>query len=206
MPDYVSDPILRVDVSRGAPDFEAVTIGDRSWLLDRQGEGTFRILRRWFGDLVAQPRWQSGDVPAPEEAGTPTEPDGDAHNVVEFYVAGDDGARLLGVKCFPLTNRELKGSAKEEYEAFCRRVSEVRPETPVEQNVLRCVQELSERIVDDTSQRKYSRDNYFFTYRDANGKRRVVWCWGFVRKHDSPGYPTICPNCRSCVGGYSADG
>ena len=41
-------------------------------------------------------------------------------------------------------------------------------------------------------------DSYFFRYRDATGRWRLVWCWGFQRSDGEPAPAVVCtaPECN----------
>lgn len=160
---------VRIDLSDTARDFRPVALEPGVPLLDKS-HGTARILFRWLGGLVAEPEWD-------EES-------------VNFFVRDEFGGRIEDVQCQLASVEDLKGILKDDVETVRERLGKVKPETSTERAVhkLVCAQFLD--LVDNPN--RVDRDNYFFRYRDVQGRWRLVWCWGYQRIDQQPATPLVC--------------
>ena len=104
--------IFHVDVSNEAGDFQAVATEPGLAMLDRPG-ANYEILRRWFGDVIADPEWHG-------------------ENLVGFYVQDTERGRLERVECQPVTRRDLEGPLKADLEELETRIKKVKPESSEE--------------------------------------------------------------------------
>jgi hypothetical protein len=162
---------VRVDLSDLARDFRPVAIEPGVPLLDHS-QANARILFKWLGGQVAEPEWEGESV--------------------NFYVRDDRGGRLEDVVCQPATGADLQGPLKADLEALRERISRVKPETSTERGVHKAILREFARLVDDAH--RTDRDNYFFRYKDVNGRWRLVWCWGYQRIDQQPATTLVCHN------------
>lgn len=165
---------VRVDLSDVARDFRPIAIEPGVPLLDRSGANA-KILFRWLGGLIAEPVWE-------EES-------------VHFFVRDDHGGRLEEVVCQTASADDLAGPLKPDLNAIRQRLESVRPETSTERALLKCVLQSLRDVVDNPN--RTDLDDYFFRYRDASGRWRLVWCWGYQRVDQEPAPAVICtdPDC-----------
>ena len=165
---------LRVDLARATSQFRPITITPGAPLLDRPGEQThFKVLRKWLGDLVAEPRWSSRGV--------------------SYFIRTSDDRRLVDVACTPVSEHDWKRRAMQaELEKLRTLLSRLKPEADealLAAAVRKCFEDLR------TGAERGHREDVFFRYRDPAGAQRLVWAWGYARKEASPGAPQICPKC-----------
>jgi hypothetical protein len=109
---------------------------------------------------------------------------------VKFFVRDDKGVPLNKAQFRPVSADQLDGRFAGERDALKERMRNYRPATPVEQTVHRALSEAFERISAGAG-RNYASD-CLFSYRDAAGKWRLVWCWGYARLGREPTLPKVC--------------
>jgi len=165
---------VRVDLSDRARDFRPIAIEPGVPLLDPSNANA-RIVFKWLGGAAAEPEWEQ--------------------DAVSFYVRDDHGGRLENVTCQPAADADLEGPLKADFEALRQRLAKAAPETATERAVHRILTQSFARIADDLA--RTDRDDYFFRYRDAAGRMRLVWCWGYQRVDQEPAASVICsdPDC-----------
>jgi hypothetical protein len=163
--------ILRIDLSQTAADFESLALEPGVAMLDRTG-ANYTVLRRWFGDFVAEPAWADG--------------------AVQYYLRDMKNGRLASVVCQPATRDDLNGSLKAEVEQLLGRLNRIRPASPHEQSLLRLARTSLATIgnTDDGS----SHEGSFIKYREPQDRWHLAWCWGFRRKDHQPAIAAICTN------------
>ena len=165
---------VRIDLSDNARDFRPIAIEPGVPLLDRSNSNA-KVLFRWLGGLLAEPVW-----------------DGES---VNFYVRDDSGGRLEDVSPQTADADDLKNLLKDDVAALRDRLEKAKPETSTERavkkTVLRCLQEL----VDNPH--RTDLDDYFFRYKDVQGRWRLAWCWGYQRVDQEPAPAVVCtdPEC-----------
>lgn len=166
---------VRVDLSDIARDFRPVAVEPGVPLLDRS-HANAKILLKWLGGLAAEPEWEGESV--------------------NFYVRDDHGGRLEEVTCWPASDDDLKGALKADLDALRERLSRAKPETSTERGVHKAAMQSLAKLMDEAH--RTDRDNYFFRYKDANGRWRLVWCWGYQRADQQLGTPIVCsdPDCN----------
>jgi hypothetical protein len=166
---------VRVDLSEVARDFRPVALEPGLPLLDRS-QANARILHQWLGGLVAEPEWEGESV--------------------NFYVCDSRGGRLEDVVCEPASEAELRGPLKAELENLRQRIARIKPETSTERGVHKTLQREFAKLADD----EYRTDHgcFFFRYKDAAGRWRLVWCWGYQRADQHPAAVLVCrdPGCN----------
>lgn len=166
---------VRVDLSDVARDFRPVAVEPGVPWLDHS-QANAKILHKWLGGLVAEPEWEGESV--------------------SLFVQDDQGGRLEDVACEPAGEADLKGPLKADLEALRQRISRVKPETSTERGVHKTLLREFAKLGDD--EHRADRDKYFFRYKDANGRWRLVWCWGYQRGDREPGAAMVCrdPKCN----------
>jgi len=163
--------IFRVDLSEGARDFQSIATEPGLAMLDRPG-ANFAILRRWFGELVAEPEWNG--------------------TLVNFYVLEPEGGRVERVRVYPVSKKDITGALKEEFESLEKRMKKAVPESSTEQLLLKIVRQTYASLTGDLDKSDY--DCYFFKYRHEGGPWRLIWCWGYQRTDLQPCPPLLCNN------------
>jgi len=159
----MANRFVRVDLSDLARDFRPVAIEPGVPLLDHT-QANAKTLFKWLGGLVAEPEWEGESV--------------------NFYVRDDRGGRLEEIACQPAADTDLQGPLKADLEALREPISRAKPETSTERGVHKATIREFAKLVDDAH--RTDRDNYFFRYKDVNGRWRLVWCWGYQRIDQQP--------------------
>ena len=166
---------VRVDLSAAAHDYRPIAIEPGMALLDPANTHS-KILLRWLGRLAAEPEWE-------QEA-------------VGFYVRDNAGGRLEDIVCQPATREDLDGPLKDDLAELKDRLARAKAETPAEQALLERLRQSLGQLLDETN--RTDLDSYFFRYRDATARSRLVWCWGFQRSDGEPAPAVVCtdPDCN----------
>ena len=183
---------VRVDLSAGARNYRPIAIEPGMALLDPANTHS-KILLRWLGRLAAEPVWEQ--------------------NSVNFFVRDDAGGRLEEIVCQPATREDLEGPLADDLAALKNRVARAKAETPGEEALLKSLRQSLGQLLDNPN--RTDLDSYFFRYRDATGRWRLVWCWGFQRSDGEPAPAVVCtdtdcnllfvrrpkqsPKCPSCA-------
>jgi hypothetical protein len=166
----MADPILRVDLSAAAPDFQPVALEAGVPLLDRAGTN-YAVLRRWLGEFAAEPTWE-------------------ANQTVGFHIHQADRGRMSSVECLPATKQDLEGALGKSVEQFVARAKKIKPASPAEESLQRLV---AERVaIVETRPAGQDDDCQFFKCRQGKGPWQLVWCWGYQRKDTQPATASIC--------------
>ncbi|HWA98464.1 MAG TPA: hypothetical protein VG713_08225, partial [Pirellulales bacterium] len=172
----MSAHVLRIDLSQGACDFEPIALEPGVPMLDRSG-ANYVLLRRWCGDLVAEPSVESSDG-------------------ARFFLRNEPQGRLAEVTCLPASMADLSGPCKSDVAALLECLQQAKASSPHEQALLRTARSalMNAERRDDLGQR----EGCFVKYRETGGPWRLAWCWGFRRKHSQPASAAICKNseCR----------
>ncbi len=165
---------VRVDLSDTGRDFHPVAVEPGVPLLD-YSDANSKIVFRWLGGLSAEPEWEGESV--------------------NFYVRDDHGGRLEDVVCQPASDEDLQGPLKADLEALRDRLAKAKAETSTERAVYKILNQSLIKLLDDPH--RTDRDNYFFRYKDVQGRWRLVWCWGYQRVDQVPAPTLICtdPDC-----------
>ncbi|HEX4132753.1 MAG TPA: virulence factor SrfB [Pirellulales bacterium] len=172
----MSAHVLRIDLSQGACDFEPIALEPGVPMLDRS-RANYAVLRRWCGDLVAEPAWEnSGEV--------------------RFFLRDEQQGRLADAACIPATRVDLAGACRAELAKLLERFEQAKPSSLHEQAVLRAARSALMNLEKDDG--SGVREGCFVKYRETAGPWRLAWCWGFRRKHPQPATAAICknPECR----------
>ncbi len=167
----MATPILSIDLSNEAVDFENTVIEQGFPLLDKQNNN-YQLLRRWFGSMVAEA----------ERHG----------NRVHFYVRNEHGARVECPACFPVSERELEGPFKKALAQLVKRMEAGEVQTSAERAIHSLVKK--ELLSITSTGQGPDRRCYLFKYRDKQKQWRLVWCPGYRRKDQVPAAPVICTN------------
>src|SRR5258708_6162374 len=148
----MSSPFVRVELSNASRDFEPMTLGMGLPLLDERN-ARYQMLRKWLGTQVAEPERTA--------------------NQVGFYLRSPAGVRLERVECYPVTEDDLRGALKKEFEGLQAKIARAKASTPDEEKVLRVARDEIESFNNDANRRL--RCCYLFKYRDHNREWRLVW-------------------------------
>jgi len=160
----MAEPLFYVDLSEDARDYRHTALEPGLPLLDRQGMN-FAILRRWFGDYIAEPEWRN-------------------ENVAGFYMTDEDRGRLEDVDCQPATRGELQKQFAADLDMLRAKVKKIRPESSTEEMVLRIVRKNLAEQTNDLESSDF--DSYFFKCRAGKEDWRLLWCVGYQRADLEP--------------------
>ena len=163
-------PIFRVDLSANARDFQPTATEPGLPMLDPQGVN-FMILKRWLGDIIAEPELGGNDS-------------------VAFYVREDGRGRLENVECRPTTKKDLEGPLADELQTLRNKIKKAKPESSTEQLLHRIVKKAVADITSDLDAGDH--DSYLFKCRASNEPWRLVWCWGYQRSDLQPAPANVC--------------
>jgi hypothetical protein len=157
-------PLFYVDLSEDARDYRHTALEPGLPLLDRQGVN-FQILRKWLGDVVAEPEWRNQDT-------------------VAFYMVDEERGRLEEVDCQPATRAELEKRFAKDLETLRARVKKIKPESSTEQMVHRILKKSLAEQTNDVENSDF--DSFFFKCRAGKEDWRLVWCCGYQRADLEP--------------------
>jgi hypothetical protein len=157
-------PLFYVDLSEDARDYRHTALEPGLPLLDRQGVN-FQILRKWLGDLVAEPEWRNQDT-------------------VAFYMVDEERGRLEDVDCQPATRGEMQKRFAKELDAIRAKVKKIKPESSTEQMVHRILKKSLAEQTNDLDNSDF--DSFFFKCRAGKEDWRLVWCCGYQRADLEP--------------------
>jgi len=160
---------MRIDLTDEARDFRPMALEPGVPLLDRSNANA-KILFRWLGGMVAEPVWEGDSV--------------------NFFVRDDHGGRLEEVVCQPATADDLKKLLQTDLAALKERIAKAKPDTPTERALKKMIRQSFEQLTEDPH--RTDLDNFFFKYRDVNGRWRLVWCWGYQRVDEQPAPAVVC--------------
>ena len=165
---------VRVDLSAASRDYRPIAIEPGLALLDPANTHS-KILLRWLGRLAAEPVWEQESV--------------------GFFVRDDAGGRLEDLVCQPATREDLEGPLKDDLAQLRERLARATAETPAERPLLERLRQSLGELLDDPN--RTDLDSYFFRYRDATGRWRLVWCWGYQRMDEEAAPAVVCtdPEC-----------
>lgn len=172
-------PLVRIDLSAGAADFQFIVIEPGLPMLDRWNR-IYPVVGRCLGRFVAEPVWDG--------------------NSVNFFLRDDRQGRLSDVSCEPVSERELRRGLKKEWAALKDRLQQASPPVPAAQAYFEFVRQ---GLLAPRGSGFPALNCQFFKYRDLNGRWRLVWCYGFRPKESTaPVQPAVCrnPECnRLCL-------
>jgi hypothetical protein len=166
---------VRIDLSELSRNFQPVVVEPGLPMLDTE-QANDKILHRWLGRMIAAPEWDGSSV--------------------NFFVRDDSGGRLEEVACEPATRGDLQEFLAEELATLRQRLEQVRPATPTERAIHKSVSRAFRDLTEDPYRNDL--DDYFFRYRDPNGRWRLVWCYGYQRTDQELAPAVICtdPDCN----------
>ncbi|MCA9246429.1 MAG: hypothetical protein KDA42_04915 [Planctomycetales bacterium] len=162
--------VFRVHLATAARDYQPRATEPGLAMLDRNS-ANYTILRKWFGDVVAEPEWEGEEL-------------------VGFYVREEKRGRLEQVDCEPVNKWDLTGHLKEPFEAIGARLRKIQPESTTEQTLLRIVGEQYRTLSSDLEASDY--DSFFFKYREGKEPWKLLFAWGYQRGDMQPGRALIC--------------
>jgi hypothetical protein len=167
-------PFLSVNLRTPACDFEPLMLAPDHPMLDLPaGQASCRILRKWLGDLVAEPCWTSTGV--------------------VYFLPTDDASGGIASRPQCILPRDLRsGPIRDQYLKLWQLLSRVQPE-PGETELLSAVCRSFESP--DRATRMGQLGDCLFKYRDGHKRWRLVWAWGYRRKAGQFGPASLCPRC-----------
>lgn len=167
--------VPHVRLGDGATDFRLSALQPGTPLLDR-GLSYWPLVLKWLGRFAGDPEW--------------------ALQSVRFHVRGEQGQRITsGVVCESIKTGELQGSLKREWNELQKKLQQAQAISKTEQTVLKCLTDAMAAYVKDPTREDLG--CRFFKYRDAQGKSRLLWCWGYDRtdQKDCPAAVCVKPDC-----------
>lgn len=163
--------IFRLDLTPQARDFEPIAVEPGLPLLDRSNNHN-RIVHKWLGRYAAE-----------------AEATGES---IDLFVCDDEGARPQDIRCEPVSADDLRRmpDLRKDLADLEKKLRAVKPSAR-EQKLYTTLVRTFDNIMSEAgpSQREF----FFFKYHDG-GAWRLVWAWGFQRKHVEAGAPSICTN------------
>src|SRR5712691_2547067 len=147
----MTEPFMRVDVSQTSRDFQPVALEPGLPMLDRSNSNG-QTLRKWLGAYVAEPE-RVGDR-------------------VSFFVRNEEGRRLEGIFCVPVSDKDLMGELAKEFSELKKRIEAAKPQSSNEQLIHRVVLGQIHALSDEAQAR--DRRCCLFKYRDGQKKLRIV--------------------------------
>lgn len=168
--------ILRIDLSQSGTDFEPTALEPGVPTIDRGGTN-YTIMRRWFGDLVAEPEWgQAGEL--------------------RFFIRDEQNGRLTQAVCQPATHDDLTGVCQADVAKLSEQLARIKPQSPIEQALHRNARSALAHL--DNRDGNSACEGSFIKYREPGQPWRLVWCWGFRRRDHQPATAMICadPECK----------
>lgn len=174
----MAQPFITIDLSPASRDFQPVALEPGMPMIDRL-KSHYKTLRTWVGDFAAEPELSK-----------------DGHSV-EFLIpfrvpaAGAEAKaaeRPVVTSCVPATIKDLKGPLRKELEELRRLAAQATPKGSTEQSLRRAVDRARQTQLDPEN---VQAGCHLFKYRDPEGRWRLVWCWGYQRRDDAPGVPTV---------------
>ena len=168
-------PVLRIDVAENSRDFQLVALEPGLPMLDRGGVNSSTMFK-WLGPLVAEPEFVGDSV--------------------RYYVRDVMGGRPEGVECYPATEDDLQGPLRKGLEELQEKIGTVAPENSTERAIHGVISSRFETLVSDEGAEE--REVSFFKYRIGKEPWRLVWCWGYQRRDQTPAPAMICtdPACK----------
>ena len=165
----MDQPFFPIDLSPASRDFRPVALELGMPMIDKGGANA-RAVKRWLGRFAAQPEY-----------------DGEA---VLYYLTDEQGTDLSPIDCRPCRGRRLRPELKAEIRDAAAQLAQRQPGSPKEAALFRTVRDTLARLAADPDGREAR--NCLFEYRDATGKWRLVWCWGYQEAGPLVGWLTVC--------------
>jgi hypothetical protein len=173
----MAQPFIVVDLAPGARDFQPIALEPGRPMLDRL-KSNYQVLRAWLKDYVAEPESDAGEavgflIPARLLGGAD---------------AGQASERPVVDACVPVTPRDLGGPLRKELDELRRLIQQAAPKTATERALHRVLVRARDTQLDPGHSHPGCT---LFKYRDAAGKWRLVWCWGYQRRDEGLGEPVV---------------
>jgi Carboxypeptidase regulatory-like domain/von Willebrand factor type A domain len=164
-------PLIRIDLDERSRDFQRIALQPGFPVLDRFGANT-SVLRQWLGRFAAEAQWDEQTVRFLWRDDEDNSPPSDAH---------------------PATMTDLREPLKAELAELQDRLKKVAPKSPNDRVLLGIMQQRLERALSTDA----SQSEVLFKVR-VRGRWRLVWCWGYDRRHSKSANLTVCTNepCR----------
>ena len=184
--------LVSIDFSTETRDFQRLALEPGLPMLDANSNAG-AVLQRWLGDFAADAEWL-GDR-------------------AEFF-ALKDGRRQLDAVAEPVTEMDLKGALRSQFEELQQRIRAISPQSSSEQLIVDRLREpmalaagsvappdnagpAASAVGGAKSLPAASAVGSLVKYRVAGGAWQLVLLWGFERKDTEPATPTICRKCES---------
>lgn len=169
-------PMLRVDLSDAASDFQLLALEPGVPMLD-QWNSTGATLRAWLGRFAAEAVWEGESAC--------------------FYVRNDEEGSPERAQFYPATEADLQGKLRGEFAEIIRRLQQAQPASVSAEALhrLACDHLMGARPGSGSARRGCA----LFKYRNSQGRWRLVWCYGYQPVPGREGgRPVICgnPECR----------
>ena len=172
----MTNPFVRVDISQNSRDFQALALEPGLPLLDRTNSNG-QLLRKWLGELVAEPE-RTGDS-------------------VGFHVRDAESRRLDSVLCVPVLPKDLTENLSEDFDELVKRVESIRPQSTNEILLARVIGDQVRKLASESN--TTDRQACLFKFRDRKSDVHLVWLPGYRRRDNAPAVALVCcdPKCSN---------
>ncbi len=169
-------PLVQIPVSGSLSCFQRISMPVGMGLTDGN-LAWISILRKWIGPWFAEPRWDGANV--------------------AYSLRDESGQDVLPRRVQPVSAEDVEAALKTEFSALRENLETARPSNGMERTFQRLVLDRLKRLTGDPQ--KAADAGVFFKYRDASGRWRLAWCWGYERTTSSAGKLAVCPaeDCRT---------
>ena len=164
-------PLVRIDLDERSRDFQRVALQPGFPMLDRFSANS-HIVRQCLGRFAADAVWDEATV--------------------RFVLREEeDSSPPRALKAVSLA--DLRGSLRGEIEALQTQLKRAAPKTANERALLGILQKRLDKALSE----EISVPGAFFQYKGRGGSK-LVWCWGYERRHSVPLRLQICvkDDCR----------
>lgn len=171
-------PLIRIDLDDQSRDFRRIALQPGFPVLDRLMANA-HVLRSWLGRYVADAEWDG--------------------QTVRFLWRDEQDSSSPPTAVVAATLKDLRGPLRPEVEAIEAKLKQAAPKTPNERLLLGVMQQqLKQALGGETNL-----PGTFYKVR-VGGRWKLVWCWGFDRRHAESRSHAICTN-EACRLAYLAD-
>ena len=158
-------PLVRIDLDERSRDFQKIALQPGFPVLDRFAANA-HVLRQWLGRFIADAVW-------------------DEQTVRFLWRDDDESSPPTVVQAAHLS--DLRGSLRSEVEALRAKLKQVAPKTPNDRILLGVMQQRLDRALAGET----DIPGMFCKVR-VRGRWRLVWCWGYERRHTKSAPLAIC--------------
>jgi hypothetical protein len=166
----MAQSLARVDFSAKTTEFQRLALEPGRPMLDA-GCIYATAVTRWLGRFAAVPEWKG--------------------ETLDWHLQTDTGARIAATEVEAATSADLQQSLRAEFRSLQAKLEAADVRTTAEGVVHKLLLQQM-RAASETDP-----GTQFVKYRDAQGRWRLAWCWGY-QPLDRSFIPTaVCPACRN---------